>query len=422
MRIALLCHGTRGDIQPHLAVADELRSRGHVLSVAANQDHAELVRRLGFESHVYPVDIAAFFQSREAKEFLANGRSTSAARAAARWARWEARSRTKMEDALIAACDGADLVVATGMTLSRAIAITERSGQPMKVVYMHPYWPTGDYPTPFLRVPASRLAILNRLGHQIVEKAFEISDRLNTASIRRRVGLTGQAPGHFNYCREHDVDVVNAFSPALAPRPADWPDNHYVVGSPVIGSTIRSALGESTADPDLTAWLHAGDPPVFFGFGSMPVLDPQTTMTMFVEVAKSLGLRALVGAGWSEIPAGLSADGEVFVSAGFDHDKVLPQCRAAVHHGGAGTTHAVVRAGIPAVVAHVFADQPFWGRQITQLGLGADLPFRKLNRDRLHDALALALAPLAAENAKMFGDILATENGVVGTADALTRT
>ena len=143
MRIALLCHGTRGDIQPHLAVADELRSRGHVLSVAANQDHAELVRRLGFESHVSPVDVSAFFQSREAKEFLENGRPTSGARAAAQWARWEARSRTKIEDALIAACDGADLVVATGMTLSRAIAITELSGQPMKVVHMHPYWPTG---------------------------------------------------------------------------------------------------------------------------------------------------------------------------------------------------------------------------------------------------------------------------------------
>jgi sterol 3beta-glucosyltransferase len=421
MRIALLCQGTRGDVQPHLAVADELRSRGHVLSIAVNQDQAEFVRRLGFEVHVYPVDVAAYFQSRDAKEFLAHGRSTSAARAAARWARWEARSRTAMEDAFIAACEGADLVVATGMTLSRAIAITEHSGQPMKVVYMHPYWPTGDYPTPFLRVPASRSARFNRLGHQVVEKAMDVSDRANAASIRRRVGLAGQGSGRFEYCREHDVDVINAFSAALAPRPADWPDNHYVVGSPVIGPTIRSALGESAVDPDLTTWLRAGDPPVFFGFGSMPVLDPQTTMAMFVDVARTFGLRALVGAGWSEVPPGVSADGDVFVSAGFDHDKVLPQCRAAVHHGGAGTTHAVVRAGIPSVIAHVFADQPFWGRRITQLGLGADLPFRKLNRDRLHSALARALAPPAAENAKMFGDILATEDGLVGTADALTH-
>ena len=415
VKIALLCHGTRGDVQPHLAVAEELRSRGHELSVSANCDHTDLVQRLGFESHSYPVDLAAFFQSRKAKEFLANGRSTSAAKAAAQW---EATSRTEMEDALISACDGADLVVATGLTRSRAMAITERSGQPMTVLYMHPYWPTGDFPTPFLPLP-SLPAPLNRAGHRLFEKAFTMSDRKNATSMRRRVGLDGAVPGYFRYCRDNGVGVVNIFSPALVPRPADWPASHDIVGFPVIGAALRAAFGESEADPELAAWLQEADPPVFFGFGSMPVLDPQSITGMITEVAERLGVRALVGAGWSEIPAGPSADRRVFVSAAFDHDKVLPHCRAAVHHGGAGTTHTVVRAGIPAVVAHVFADQPFWGRRITQLGLGADLPFRKMNADRLHDALVRALTPEAAEAARWYGAALATENGVAAAADVL---
>jgi len=306
-------------------------------------------------------------------------------------------------------------------TLSRAIAITARSGQRMKVLYMHPYWPTGDFPTPFLPVPALPVAALNRLGHRAFQKAFEISDRANATSIRRRIGLAGSVPGTFSYCRANNVDVVNAFSPALVPRPSDWPDNHYVVGSPTIGPTIRAALGESQADPQLATWLQAAEPPVFFGFGSMPVLDPKTTMAMIMEVAQRLGVRALVGAGWSEVPAGSSADGQVFVSTGFDHDQVLRQCRAAVHHGGAGTTHTVVRAGIPAVIAHVFADQPLWGRQITQLGLGSDIPFRKLNGARLHNALIRALEPDVTGNAKLYSEVLATENGVSGAADALIR-
>ncbi|WP_332642525.1 glycosyltransferase [Aeromicrobium sp.] len=419
MKISLLCHGTRGDVQPHLAIADELRSRGHALSISANQDHTAVVQRLGFESHSYPVDMAAFFRTREAREFLASGRSTSAARAAARW---EAASRTEMEDALVAACDGADLVVATGLTLSRAIAITERSGQRLAVLYMHPYWPTGDFPTPFLRVPPLPLPALNRLGHNMFQKAFEMSDRANSASMRRRLGLSGSSPGSFRYCRDNNVDVVNVFSPALVPPPADWPDNHHVVGSPVISPTVRAAFGENDPDASLTAWLDEADPPVFFGFGSMPVLDPITTMTMIVDVAERLGVRALVGAGWSEIPSGPSHDGRVYVSTGFDHDKVLPRCRAAVHHGGAGTTHTVVRAGIPAVIAHVFADQPFFGRQITRLGLGADLPFRRLDATRLHEALVRALAPELAQNAERYAELIATEDGVIAAADALART
>lgn len=112
------------------------------------------------------------------------------------------------------------------------------------------------------------------------------------------------------------------------------------------------------------------------------------------------------------------------MSTGFDYEKVLPRCRAAVHHGGAGTTHTVVRAGIPAVIAHVFADQPFWAGQVENLGLGlgVGLPFRRLDADRLHDALSRALDPDVAVKATQYADLLGTDNGVTTAADVLSRT
>lgn len=150
-------------------------------------------------------------------------------------------------------------MVATGLMLSRAIAITERSGQLLKVLYMHPYWPTGDFPTPFLPLPTLPLPALNRLGHRVFQKAFEMSDRPNVTSMRRRVGLAGGASGTFRYCEQNGVDVVNAFSPALVPRPSDWPESHTIVDFPVIGPTIRAALGKSEPDPGLDSWLQTGE-------------------------------------------------------------------------------------------------------------------------------------------------------------------
>ena len=107
-----------------------------------------------------------------------------------------------------------------------------------------------------------------------------------------------------------------------------------------------------------------------------------------LSVARELNVRAIVGAGWSRVPRGLS-DG-VFVVGPVDHDWLFPQCAAVVHHGGAGTTATSVRSGTPTVICSVFSDQPFWGRIFTQLGIGSTLPYKTLTRDSLKAALQRA--------------------------------
>ena len=186
-----------------------------------------------------------------------------------------------------------------------------------------------------------------------------------------------------------------------------------------VPAQLRAAWGEAHLDDELQAWLDAGPPPVFMGFGSMPVLGPAASLRMIDAVAARCGVRALVGAGWSDVPGGERSGGRLFIASAFDHDRVLPRCAAAVHHGGAGTTHAALRAGLPAVVAHVFADQILWGRQLTTRSVGASMPYRWLDADRLTAALAPLLDHDVARRASSLADAMAHERGAAVATEAI---
>jgi UDP:flavonoid glycosyltransferase YjiC (YdhE family) len=195
------------------------------------------------------------------------------------------------------------------------------------------------------------------------------------------------------------------------------------VGPALPGADLRAALGESELPADLDEWLTAGEPPVYFGFGSLPVPNPRGLLDDIVAVAGQLGVRALVAAGWTDYGAapGKLADNVFLAGADLNHDEVLPRCTAAVHHGGSGTTAAVTRAGIPSVVVSLFLDQPFWAWRLSRLGLGVALPYRSLNRTRLIRAMREALTPPYVARARAVGNQLRTENGAEQAADVIDR-
>jgi len=178
------------------------------------------------------------------------------------------------------------------------------------------------------------------------------------AALRPRLGLPPQAGNALAGLRGRAVppgiSTAHLVSPRLLPVPGDWPAQLRNVGAPAVPAALRAAWGEGTVPPELRAWLDQGEPPVFFGFGSMPVLDPSSAVEMITGVAGRLGLRALIGAGWSGLAADVR-DEKIFITERVDRDLVLPRCRATVHHGGAGTTHTVLRAG--RFLAHVEQEQ-----------------------------------------------------------------
>lgn len=416
MKAAMLTYGSRGDVQPYVAVADQLRANGHAVVFATPVNLAATVRASGFRAVSIPIDSRAFLSSDEGRQFLANGRTTTFLR---RLAEEETAKRDGLDEALIEASAGADVVVTGILALTRAAAITERSGQPLVVLSTLPFEPTGDFPCPYLVNGDLPTRAARRASHRLFLRLFSLGGRANVAAMRSRLGAPGRAPDVFRRLRRDATPIVHMISAQLLPRPGDWPDRCTLAGDVPVPSHLRAAWGEAHLDDELMAWLDAGPPPVFMGFGSLPVLEPAASLRMIDDVAARCGVRALVGAGWSDVPAGERCGGRLFIASAFDHDRVLPRCSAAVHHGGAGTTHAALRAGLPAVVAHVFADQILWGRQVTSRGVGASMPYRRLDADRLTAALAPLLDDDVARRASSLAEAMAHERGAPVAAEAI---
>lgn len=177
------------------------------------------------------------------------------------------------------------------------------------------------------------------------------------------------------------VPVIQGFSERVIPRQPEWGDHVHTTG--------YWALGESDWESSaaLVRFFEAGEPPVFIGFGSMPVPDPQGTTALILEALRRAGRRGILGAGWAKIGAADLPDG-VFLLDYAPYAWLFARMAAIVHHGGSGTTGFALRSGAPSMAVPFTADQPFWGKRTHDLGVGhAPIPFPKLTVDSLAAAI-----------------------------------
>jgi sterol 3beta-glucosyltransferase len=203
--------------------------------------------------------------------------------------------------------------------------------------------------------------------------------RNDVAAMRRRLGPPVDEP-FTRQAKRRGLPVVLAYAETLSPRPSDWNGNCHITGHVELSGTFdchSRANGERTRPLDQS---KPNDPPVFLGFGSMPIwIQPRPPRG--ARPSRRRARAAVVGAGWTSM--GDANDERLQIVPSVDHAWLFPRCRAAVHHGGAGTTHASLGAGLPTLVCSVFADQPYWGVRVRELGVGAALPFPKLDERTL---------------------------------------
>ena len=197
-------------------------------------------------------------------------------------------------------------------------------------------------------------------------------------------------------------------SPALIPKPADWGNN-----IDISGFFFLDLASSFTPEPELAEFLAAGPPPVYIGFGSIVVDDPNAMTRMIFDAIHKSGVRALVSKGWG----GLGADDVgipdgVFMLGNCPHDWLFQHVSAVVHHGGAGTTAAGIKAGKPTLVVPFFGDQPFWGAMIARANAGPDpIPYKDLTADKLAEAIKFCLQSDTLEKAKELGENIREEKG-----------
>jgi sterol 3beta-glucosyltransferase len=408
MRITLATLGTRGDHWLSIALAAHLIDRDHEVTVAASAGCERLVEASGARAAVLPTNATAFYASEGGKRALNAG----GLRAATETDRYYAGFREELDAAMLAACEGAEALVATHLTYPRMVAIADLLRVPVTIVWPLPLLPTRAYATPVLDAPVPTSA-LKLLTHNAVAWQWERKSAKDIAAFRRVIGAPAALrPALDRICEARGLQLV-PFSPSVLPSPADWGPEKLITGWWRLPDRVRDQAGETIA-ADTTAWIDAGPPPFYLGLGSMPVLDPQPLMDDVIAVTAELGIRALVDAkiagDGSDLPDHIHAVGAT------NHDALFPRCAGVMHHGGAGSVAASTRAGVPTMVCSVAFDQHFWGKRLRALGAGSHCYFKNLDREQLKVGLARLRDPVIIDRAARLGAAIDAEGD--GTAIA----
>ncbi|OBK43408.1 glycosyltransferase [Mycobacterium sp. 1081908.1] len=385
MKFALASYGTRGDIEPCAAIGRELQRRGHEVRVAVPPNLIGFVESAGLPAVAYGQRDS---QQQLDEDFLHNSWKIQNPVKLAREAMEPVRAGyEELGAALKTLADGVDLLLTGQLYQEIAANVAERYDIPLAALHFYPMRPNGQVAFP-ARLPApvvrSTMKTLDWMYWRFTRGAED--------EQRRDLGLpkaTCPAPQRMSEQGALEIQAYDELCfPGLA---AEWGARRPFVGA----LTMESP---TDADDEVASWITAGTPPIYFGFGSMPVGSLADLVTMIGGACAELGERALICSRARD--RGVPDFDHVKVVAAVNHAAIFPTCRAVVHHGGSGTTAAGLRAGVPALILWITSDQPIWAAQVKQLKVGSARRFSSTTRKTLVADLASILAPAYVSRAR----------------------
>ncbi len=410
MHITILAVGSRGDVQPYVALGLGLQEAGHEVRLVAADFFQAFVKSWGLD--FFPINTFGLLQAGgeahatiaktidragQLRQLLTNFRALLPALQQTQESIWQASQGTQ---ALIFSNIGTSTYhVAEKLGLPCAWALTV----PM-------FGRTRAHPNPLL--PALPLGRgYNSFTYTFVEQFWrQLMGRPANSWRRTRLGLPPIPLRRWPYTqlRGQAVPILCCYSPAVAPKPSDWGEQAHVTGY-----WFLDHVSDWQPPADLVRFLESGPPPVYVGFGSMMSRRAEQTTRITLDALKQSGQRGLIATGWGALSQSDLPD-EVFLIESVPHDWLFPRIAAVVHHGGAGTTGAGLRAGVPGIVVPFGGDQPFWARRVEALGVGpAPIPRKRLTADRLARAMRIAATDDAMrKRADALGETIRAEDGV----------
>lgn len=382
--IVLLASGTRGDVLPYLALALGLRAAGCAVRVATHALFRELVERRGLEFTLLEGNPSELLSAPGGQSALTyDGNWLRSAQATWQYVRRARPLYRQMLESAWQACQGGRAIV-VGLATTWGAHIAEALGVPCLWCFLQPFSRTRLYPSALLPWRVSLGVAYNRLSHRLVELATWLPWRAEINRWRRQTlhlpPRSLSSPYAELYHRE--MVVLYGYSPHAAPPPPDWPAWHQVVGY-----WFLDDLPGWTPPPELVRFIQDDLPPVYIGFGSPGTRQPEQVLHLVHRALQATGLRAVYS-----MPSGMRIreplPPQIFPITVAPHAWLFPQMAAVVHHGGAGTTAAGLRAGVPAVIIPLAVDQFFWGERLAALGVAPQpLPQRALTSAKLAAAL-----------------------------------
>lgn len=407
--IVILAAGSRGDIQPCVALGRELVRRGDRVRVIASGPYKDLVVGAGLEFAGLSADPSKVLSSEEGQTLLAGGRSPVRFIQGLRRIFGPVIERL-MNEALEGTRDADVFLCPSIGYFGRHVA--DHLGIPWALIHYQPTQPTGAFPHPFL--PQARLlgGWGNRLSFQAVEQlAWQLSRPIINPWRRNSLALD-ELPlrGPMEQVQRDRIPTLACFSTAVVPRPADWPTHIHMTGY-----WLLPPEPDWRPQPALADFLAAGPPPVYVGFGSMVPRDAEAAARIIRTALRKAGVRGVVS-------GDLDIEGDdIFRVTDVPHTWLFPRMAAVVHHGGAGTTGAGLHAGVPTIICPFFGDQPYWGERVAALGAGTEpLPFDRLAPGALAQRIRQATESTTIQaRAAAVGRRLSLEDGVGRACEVL---
>lgn len=405
MRIVIVAQDTRGGIQPYLALGIGLRAAGHDVAFVAPADSASSVVQAGLNHAPLSGSVEEFVRG-------AGGAGERGTIAAMRLAGRELKSRMVgwTRETLDAAAD-ADVITGGIGGMVIGLAVADRLGIPFVESHLQPVRaPTSAYQgalfgsTPRWLGPVGR-----RVSHTLTELGTTMPFASGVRAGRDALGVKGRSTAR------DGQPILFGFSPHVVPVPIDREGRRHVTGW-----WFHDTAADWLPPAGVDEFLARPGPVVSIGFGSMTAQDPEATASIVLGAIRKAGVRAVLLSGWGSLASVESAD-DVYIADAIPHDWLFPRVAAIVHHGGAGTTGAALRAGVPPVVVPFGVDQPFWASRVFALGVGPrPIPRKRLNRDGLAQAISLAIADEQMRSrAERLGQLIRAEDGVTSAVRIL---
>jgi UDP:flavonoid glycosyltransferase YjiC (YdhE family) len=408
MKFALAIHGSRGDVEPFAAVGLELQRRGHEVRMAVPPNMLGFVDSAGLDAVAYGPSSQAVNE----EDFIRNFWNISTPVKVVRASKYYlGEVWAEMGTTLTSLADGTDLLMTGMIQQGLAVNVAEYYRIPLAELHCFPVRVNSQIlpalPSPLIRSGISALW----WAHWRMTKRAEDNQR-------RRLGLPNAVGSSTQRIVERGSLEIQAydelFFPGLA---AEWTQCNGQ--RPFVGALTMTI--PTDADDEISSWCAAGQPPIYFGFGSMPVRSFGATVEMISAACAELGERALIYVGANDT-GNTSQSDHVKIAGPMNHAAIFPACRAVVHHGGAGTTAAGMRAGVPTLILWVTADQPIWATQVKRLRVGSARRFSGTTKDSLVAELRRILtAQYVARAREIVTHMTEPEESVTAAANLLEK-
>jgi len=412
MRVVIIAFGSRGDVQPHIALGTRFQAAGHEVRIVTHNLFAAQVRRLGLDFAPVVGDPQAIVSHEAGQNWLGSGSNFLLF-----FQRFTRIAEPLLLQAMLDCWEGsadAELIVCSPLAIGTASSIAEKlhipywigAGQPLTptTTFASPFFPSMSLPSPWFshRYNQFTYGLSARLFWQLLGPIINRARHtvLHLPPLPKRWLYEELSHQHFH--------ILYYYSPAVLPAPPDWHDNSHVTGYWFLDEPTQWQPPATLLD-----FLAAGPTPVYVGFGSMQTGNPVQMSETVLQALRLSGQRGILLTGWGGLSPTALPD-TVYQIDFVPHDWLFPRVAAVVHHGGAGTMAASLRAGVPSIMIPFFGDQPFWGRRFYDLGIIPEpIPQKHLTATRLATALHSAINnTILRSRVSVLGEQIRAEDGL----------